>query len=73
MRLGDRDQVGDRGEDKEARSGLRGEKGASLQGIEVNKIVPVREIEAVAPRSLLLVEQDAEGTNTTPGLSMSMR
>lgn len=58
------DQVGDWGEDKEARSGLRGEKGASLWGIEVNKIVPVREIEAAALRSLLPLEREAEGTHT---------
>ena len=60
----ERDQVGDWGEDKEARSGLRGEKGASLRGIEVNKIVPVREIEAAALRSLLPLEQEAEGPHT---------
>lgn len=36
----------------------------SLQGIEVNKIVPVRKPEAAAPRSLLPLEQEAEGTHT---------
>lgn len=59
-----RDWVGDWGEDKEARSGLWGEKGASLWGIEVNKIVPVREREAAALRSLLPLEQEAKGTCT---------
>lgn len=72
----EKDRVGDRGEDKGARSGLWGEKGASLRGIEVNKIVPVREIEAAAPRSLLPLEQEAEGvhhthTHTIQCLSMS--
>ncbi len=36
-----------------------GERGANLRGIEVNKIVPVREIEAAAPRSLLPRKQKA--------------
>lgn len=48
----ERGQVGDRGEDKEARSGLRGVKGASLLRIEVNKIVPVSRIDTAALRSL---------------------
>lgn len=33
-------------------------------GTEVNKIVPVREIEDAAPRSLLPLEQETEGTHT---------
>lgn len=60
----EKDQLGHWSEDKEARSGLWGKKGVSLQGIEVNKIVPVRELEAAAPRSLLPLEQEAEGTHT---------
>lgn len=36
----------------------------SLQGIEVNKIVPVKEVEDAAPRSLLPLEQEAECAHT---------
>lgn len=35
----------------------------SLRGIEVNKIVPVRKIEAAAPRSLLPLEHEAEDSH----------
>lgn len=69
----EKDQVGDWGEDKGARSGLWGEKGASPQRIEVNKTVPVSEIEAAAaPRSLLPLEQEAGGKNTHTNTHISV-
>lgn len=44
----------------------------SLRGTVVNKIVPVREIEAAAPRLLLPLEQEAEDIRTYTIQCLSM-
>ena len=50
--------------------GEREVRGESLWGIEVNKIVPVRGIEAAALGLLLPLEQEAEGTHTHTHVSV---